>query len=358
MSSLQPRCRSSLPVLCSYLFISLSLLFFLGRHCLFYAPTSSSLSHFPSFSNSKRFTFSFFTMDSLSKFAPGTERPDPLLQLAKELNPQPLRKSSDLGTALTLHRGSLEHNHHETQYLALKSVPPATISTWRHQQTKNFKTIRTCYNATQQLLILKVMPNDAHETPSRMFNTFVDTKLLAMGIDYNVVVPTGTSTVRIGDWTKEPDSSWAPVAWNGQKSFVLEVGLSESDPHLFQMARGWLESPDTTVQLVVTLSISRRSPTITFQTWILESHRTMSTRGYSPSAIVRSQITLTRDGNVTTVDGNVYLGDTTAPMTQLELPFEKIVGRPPNQLQEQDLVISSDELKQIARGVWRDQGFW
>lgn len=41
--------------------------------------------------------------------------------------------------------------------------------------------------------------------------------------------------------------------------------------------------------------------------------------------------------------------------TQLDLPFDKVVGRPPHQPLEKDLVIPEQELRSFAEDIWSEQ---
>lgn len=45
----------------------------------------------------------------------------------------------------------------------------------------------------------------------------------------------------------------------------------------------------------------------------------------------------------------------TTTTTQLDLPFEKIVGRPPHQALERDLTIPEQALRSFAERIWREQ---
>ncbi|KAL5003008.1 hypothetical protein BDV10DRAFT_155385 [Aspergillus recurvatus] len=49
------------------------------------------------------------------------------------------------------------------------------------------------------------------------------------------------------------------------------------------------------------------------------------------------------------------MNGTTTTTTQLNLPFDKIVGRPPHQPLERDLVIPEQELRSFAENIWSEQ---
>jgi hypothetical protein len=49
------------------------------------------------------------------------------------------------------------------------------------------------------------------------------------------------------------------------------------------------------------------------------------------------------------------MNGTTTTTTQLDLSFDEIVGRPPHQPLERDLVIPEQELKTFAEDIWSAQ---
>ncbi|CAG8943613.1 unnamed protein product [Penicillium salamii] len=303
------------------------------------------------------FTMELTSISTLSSSSVGHGFQDPNARLANELIPRPFTTGAGLYNVLTHRRRVLERNEPGEQFLAFTSVPPKMNRPSSDYRFESHKSTRFFYNTQQRLLIVKLSPGQAHEFATRAFDFSVNSKLLSMGIDFDVVVPCGSTTVTIGNWTMEANSSWEPASRDVKISFVFDVGLSESDSHLFLVTRGWLETPNTTAKLAVTLSIDRQRPKIVFRKWELEPRRAMPTRAYSPSAFVSAELTLSLYNNQTVVTGNSYIANTTTPISQLELPFEKIVGRAPDRLRENDLVITEEDLKRIAEGIWRDQGF-
>ena len=58
---------------------------------------------------------------------------------------------------------------------------------------------------------------------------------------------------------------------------------------------------------------------------------------------------------MTLVTGESYVNGTTTTTTQLDLPFDKVVGRRPQQPLERDLVIPEQELRIFAEDIWNEQ---
>ncbi|KKK24299.1 hypothetical protein AOCH_007787 [Aspergillus ochraceoroseus] len=199
------------------------------------------------------------------------------------------------------------------------------------------------------------MPNPPHELAIRSFDLLVSLELHAMNAHLDVW-SLGSTTVTIGNWRKEADCCWGPVSTNTRLSFVVEVGLSESARNLALDARGWLETSSSSVKLVVTISIKQDGPEIILRRWELFPGRYGNvTRSSPPSARCTAFLKLSRINNTTSVTGESYMNGTTTTTTQLDLPFAKIVGRPPHQPLERDLVISDQKLRQFAEHIWTAQ---
>ncbi|KAJ5795227.1 hypothetical protein N7457_001826 [Penicillium paradoxum] len=170
------------------------------------------------------------------------------------------------------------------------------------------------------------------------------------------VRPFGSTTVTVGNWTKEADCCWAPASTNARLSFVVEVGLSESARQLALDARSWLEPHSSSVKLVVTISINRQNPEIILQRWELGPPGYGAlTRSRTLSAHCTSSLKLSRMNHTTLITGESYTDGTTTATTQLDLPFEKVVGRPLHQPLERDLVIPGQELRSFAEDIWSEQ---
>ncbi|KAL4913673.1 hypothetical protein BDW62DRAFT_214054 [Aspergillus aurantiobrunneus] len=267
-----------------------------------------------------------------------SESEDPLVQLTKEVKQQPFTTNKSLEKSLECRHQALQQDQTRDQYLVFT------------------KYCRFSFNAETGILIAKVMPNPAHELAIRSFDLLVSLELRATNV-HRDMRPFGSTTVTVGNWKKEADCCWAPASTNTRLSFVVEVGLSESARQLALDARGWLETYSSSVKLVVTISIKRETPEIILRRWELVS------RGYgvlirlsSPlSARCTASLKLFRTNNTTSVTGESYMNGITMTTTQLDLPFDSIVGRPPHQPLERDLVIPEQELRSFAENIWSEQ---
>ncbi|KAJ5744065.1 hypothetical protein N7533_008935 [Penicillium manginii] len=286
-----------------------------------------------------------------------SESTDTLVQLTKETKQQPFTTNRSLQKSLEHLQQALQQDQTSDQYLVFTSVPLKQHSKLSDDRSQTSKYSRLSYNVETQILIAKVMANPTHELAIRSFDLLISLELRAMNV-HREVKPFGSTTVEIGNWKKEADCCWAPALTNTRLSLVVEVGLSESARRLALNARGWLETYSSSVKLVITIGIKRETPEIIFHRWELVS------RGYgvqtrsSPLPAYRTAfLKLSRTNNTTIVTGESYLNGTITATTQLDLSFNKVVGRPPHQPLERDLVISEQELRIFAEDIWGEQNF-
>ncbi|RDW69033.1 uncharacterized protein DSM5745_08793 [Aspergillus mulundensis] len=273
---------------------------------------------------------------------------DPLAQLAKEVKQEPFTTSQNLRKSLEQRHRDLLQDRTRDQYLAFSSVTPAQSHEISDDQSRESKFCRFSFNTETGILVAKVMPSRAHGLAIRSFDFLISLELLAMNV-YDDMRPFGSTTVTVGNWTKEADSCWAPASTDTKLSFVVEVGLSESSRRLALDACGWLER-HTSVKLVATISLNGETSEITLRQWERVS------RSSSPSASCTTSLKIFRTSNTTVITGESSYNGVTTTTNQLQLPFEKIVGHPSRQPLERDLVIPAQKLIVFAEKIWSEQG--
>lgn len=160
----------------------------------------------------------------------------------------------------------------------------------------------------------------------------------------------GNARVTSGDISKEPDSSFRPVAvpagpdrrW---PSVVIESGYSESTIHLRQMADLWISESDGQVKVVIVISIERAREKILIEKSIpnptpLNTGPALRSRGRA--ALREQTITLTKTHNrPAAVTG--------APLV---IMFHEMFLRNRATDTEKDFRISEHDLQEIAKKVW------
>ncbi|KAF7593227.1 hypothetical protein BBP40_011768 [Aspergillus hancockii] len=253
-------------------------------------------------------------------------------------------------------RRALQQDQTRDQYLVFTSVPPAESSRLSDDRSRTSKYSRFFYNERTGILIAKVIPNPAHELAAESFKSLITLKLHGMNIDDDVW-PYGSTTVTNGNWKREADCCWAPASTNARLSFVVEVGLSESAGRLALDAHGWLETYSSSVKVVVTISIKCENPEIILHRWeSFPRSDGVVTRSSPPLARRTAFLKLSRTNNTTSVTGESSMNGTTTTTTQLDLPFDKVVDRPPRHPLETDFMITEQELRRFAERIWREQG--
>ncbi|KAL2809728.1 hypothetical protein BJX63DRAFT_445123 [Aspergillus granulosus] len=155
----------------------------------------------------------------------------------------------------------------------------------------------------------KVLSNPAHELSIGPFRFLIFLELHAMNIHYEIL-PLGSTTVTLGNWTKK--ANWALALTNSRLNCVVEVGLPESARQLAIDAHG--------------------HPPL-FQRGVLHSLK-----------------------DTTSVTGESYMNGTTTIATRLDLPFDKGFNRSPHPPVEGDLVIPEQELRHLAENIWPIHG--
>lgn len=282
---------------------------------------------------------------------------DPLELLTEGLEHRPFTTIQGLRRSVEHCRRALEQDKTRDQYLVFTSVPPAVHSRLSEEESRLSKHCRLSFNPESGILVAKIMPYNAHETAIRKFDEMISYEIRVMNLRGSIW-PSGSTTVTVGNWKKEADSSWSPVSQFPNLSFAMEVGLSESTRRLALDARGWLETPSSSVELMVTIDITRHTPEITLHRWERAPRvYGLQTRSQPVSANRTGFITLSRANNVTAVAGQVNVNGIPAAITHLPLPFDKIMGRDPQPPLERDFILSNQELRLFAEAIWGVQGF-
>ena len=227
------------------------------------------------------------------------------------------------------------------------------------------KYCRLCYDSDTKTLVTKALPSPEHEIVTASLQILIAFQLHSMELDDEVDCLNSTM-IGIGNWKKEVDCCWAPAAQNTKLSFVLEVGLWESSRRLTMDAQGWLETRGTSVNLVVTIEIDRVYPIVNIHQWELgkpicsaSTRAAFNSTRFFPGRRARrtATIMLSLANGVISAAGESYPeSEPSSSITQLELPFEKVVARLTNSPLERNIIISEQDLRKLAGKIWRKQG--
>lgn len=280
---------------------------------------------------------------------------DPLLELASELEQEEFTTYRKAVRSLRSRQKALELDQTRNEFLVFSSVTEAQFSRLSDDASPTYKFCRFSFNAKMGILIVKVKAYNAHEIAITAFLRPMILELEHMEID-NEMDLLGSPAVHLGNWQREADLSWGGPRPPPKLSLVLQVGSSESARRLCLDARSWLETPSSSVKFVFTIEIDHSNPEIILRCWELVPQRAgMLMQSSTFSAGCTAVFKFSRTNNTIYMIGESNMNETPTPTTQLVLPFEKIVGRPPYQPREGDLVISDQQLKLFAEKVWRWQ---
>lgn len=241
----------------------------------------------------------------------------------------------------------------EQEYMLFSHVPSAWIDSNADYSRVFGKNGRIFFHAGLRKLILKISTN-AHEVGTAQFSRSLDFLTWGMGLR-RALFFLSASTVKNGDYGKEPDGSWRPASLPNDRdskwpSVTLETGYSEGLSRLRADASWWLCSSKGEVKLVIIMAVNARHPHIVIETWESGSPTagaptTRSTTRAAPTR--RQEISISRDadGTVIAIGG---------PLTLL---FSAFFLRSPMNAQETDFIFSQQEFEDIADAVWQVQGF-
>lgn len=191
--------------------------------------------------------------------------------------------------------------------------------------------------------ILFTMPSTIHEMGAEIFHDLLSDKLKEMNC-YWELEPTGRALQKLHGVSKEPDKSYE-LKRNNHLTFVVEVGVSESNRALTNDAKIWLEHFESHVAQVLVIAMSRKREVVSFILWHT-AHEERGTRANQPllAAIVQ-RVEVTLDEGRPMANGRIILS------------FEKLFERKPRQgTADDNIVLSRRELGGISRRLWERLG--
>lgn len=220
----------------------------------------------------------------------------------------------------------------------------------------SLRSTRQMFNRSTQYMIIKLLTG-AHETAASCLDSAVYNELYNMGLDQSIR-PLRSKTIQGFFCRKEADASFGlaqPIPGRCRSTkwptVVIEVGVSKSYRKLRVDAEWWLTSSKGDVKLGIIVSISRKSPNITFETVTL-GLPVNSLRLQRPRYVlkIRQSITVSRKKN----EPNSPI--TITPPVPLTIRFEELCCRQPVP-PEHNIELSPDRLGRISKHVWGEQEF-
>lgn len=201
-------------------------------------------------------------------------------------------------------------------------------------------------------VIIIRMEAGTHAAMSRHFADCISEKVRDMGLR-RALIMTGGMTIegqkaQGGEAKKKrADESFEPVTLPFGRdrkwpSLVLEVAYTETRAKIEKDMRFWLEESDGAVKTAITASVHQRTGDIILEEWQMKRQPTKNNpQGMAPFHTQYMRISRPRGQEEAKVTGD--------PLT---IEFENLFLRPPTGLQEKNIVITADDLKEMAELVW------
>lgn len=254
---------------------------------------------------------------------------------------------------------SLQRLETSQQILKFRPVTEEEFNGLSADETRPCKFIKFHYHRPTELLFVKVMPGWDQEIIAALVRPMIDQQLTAMNV-YVECLSLSSPRNELMNWIKEPDLCWAPKTASSKPTCVIEIGTSESTSHLAVGAHGWLESDQSPVQAVITISFNYLSAEtdenpMTVTVW-RKGHRLtdIGTRNNLCPAARTACIDIWNIAGSLSVSGFHVDANTQAPVStdEIRLPLDLFIGRPAIKAGERDVVITKDMLLGLLRELW------
>lgn len=223
-----------------------------------------------------------------------------------------------------------------SQYMIFTPVTKSQLSRIDRKRGSFQTSLRFMYCGLEKVLVVKLMPSQAHEKAHLIFSSIIISRLPQMGLSAFDIFSVGGTRFTSNTNSKEADSAFKPLSrekvtdW---PTLVIESGMSESLARLRVDAAWWLTNSGGEVKIVLLVAITPAVRRLQIEAWESQASHSLST----PYVPVKTQ-----DISIT---GDTIIG---APLI---LGFENIFLRQP-QPPEQDFYFSVQDLQNIARHLW------
>lgn len=191
--------------------------------------------------------------------------------------------------------------------------------------------------------IFFTMSGTLHEIGAEQFDGFLRDKLKQMDC-CGELYTTGRALRELKGVSKAPDKSYE-LKRNNHVTFVVEIGVSESNRALTNDAKIWLEHHESHVTQILGIAVSRKREVVSFILWNT-APQDRETRANHPLRVAIDQrVEVTFDEGQPIANGRIILS------------FEKFFERKPRQgTADNNIVFSKRELGAIARELWEKLG--
>ncbi|ERT02924.1 hypothetical protein HMPREF1624_01228 [Sporothrix schenckii ATCC 58251] len=247
--------------------------------------------------------------------------------------------------------------------LVVGSMSPANFDVLSNERDRRERHLRLFFLPDQETAIVTV-PSAPHEQAHSRLYTLVDRQLFAMGLDPEW---RGTQATRFsspgGGGHGEGDSGGGlrrGNRYNNQRwpTLVIEAGVSQSMAALRAKGRWWLSASNFHMKVVVLVKTVIRRSLITIEKWTAEQQFGSGSNRLGATTTRQQQMEISWSGPghiLDTQPDERAAALFTVVGAPLVLRFEELFLRPPVASEGQrDIVISAEDLKDLASRVWED----
>ena len=229
------------------------------------------------------------------------------------------------------------------QYIAFRDVQLSRLRLIEHRRSRaEIPAFRFLYDATEEVLIVKLMPGAHHETANSQFATMFTVKLVNMGVEHTLWAVGATRLEALTGRSKEPDGAWRPstrVLATDWPSLVIEVGVFESLAQLRTDAHFWLTKSGGQTRVVILFAVNMVTREIKIERW-QDAPNPRPRRRTSPPQNPTMMQTLTLHDNGVVIGG------------PLLIPASKVYDTLPPGIGQNDFTITAQDLAKYILRFW------
>ena len=199
------------------------------------------------------------------------------------------------------------------------------------------------YDATEELLIVKLMPAVIHEYVAVLFHGIFRDRLTHVRLRREVACSGPSWFGSLRRRCKEPDQAYKPIGTRSVvdewPTFVVEVGYSESIRQLRSDAKFWLLRTELKMKIALLVHINKITRQLEIERWeAIDPRQGPVTRQYVPAVACIQSITLKQR--------TIYRG------RSLELPVDKVFDVVPLGLPPSGFDLSGMQLQDWGEEFW------
>ncbi|KAJ5936101.1 hypothetical protein N7454_005399 [Penicillium verhagenii] len=219
-----------------------------------------------------------------------------------------------------------------------------------HDESSRTSRFKYIYNFDKQKLYVR-MPHNAHELLDPALRELIDAQLKTAGVLWTKVSSMGSPTIKVGSIAAEPNGCYMHIGRTG-KTVCIEIGNSQSERILTQLAHHWIEHSDSTILVCLLVKLSAGKNTITLSVW-RRAERHVSRpglRSQSAKAVMTESVKIIRadpDHLVRFTKSSNLHGD------EIRIPVTIFTGEESFSVPVENVILDESALCELGARLWR-----